>query len=314
MSQTSVSFDVSSIDKIRREPELVLADIQGFWQTEAPYIATKKWEPPGYPLNYKEFERIVSGLAAEDEETRVRHDWFVFAERIIQAAPDFRARGLHHVRAYLPEETVLEARVLLACFIFLGQPEPRFSPNAFVVGKDIVINASSKYWDSQVPIVLHELVHELVHVGYHCHQRTLPLEDAKTNRDMVDHILWQLQNEGLATYVAYRARTAFPTPKDQDYRLLDDNQEVKRLLSEVNGLLQQAMTKPPTEIRQEVIERGISQRAFYVVGAHMARQIEEQVGKQALVSTVRSGASDFASMYEAIAQDGWRLDHLLPQS
>jgi hypothetical protein len=61
-AEATVFFDITSLEKIRRTPEVVLADVQGFWETEAPYIAAKRWEPPGYPIHYAEFERVVSEL------------------------------------------------------------------------------------------------------------------------------------------------------------------------------------------------------------------------------------------------------------
>ena len=61
-TEATVAFDITSLEKIRRTPEVVLADVRGFWETEAPYIAAKRWEPPGYPIHYAEFERVVSEL------------------------------------------------------------------------------------------------------------------------------------------------------------------------------------------------------------------------------------------------------------
>jgi len=309
----NVTFHISSIEKIFNEPDMVLKDVKGFWNNEAPYIATKKWEPPGYPINYNEFERIVKELAMKDEKMRAGNESFDFARRIIEAAPNFRASAIEHVCSYLPKETVLEAKVLLACFIYLGKPEPRFSPNAFVVGPDIVINVSSKYWKNQTSEVLHTLSHELFHVGYHWHHNSLPLQDANTNQKMIDHILWQLQNEGLATYTAYKLREDLPTQQLEDYLLLDNLLEVKRLFTDINDLLQQAKTLSPTEIREAVIDRGILKRGFYVVGAYMAQQIEKKLGKDMLVSSVSKGPLYFAKLYDSISDKELEINYSMPK-
>jgi len=304
-TEANVSFDISSLEEIRLTPDSVLADVERFWQTEAPYIAAKRWEPPGYPIHYGEFERIVGELAALDEETRSQNECFALANGIHDAAPHFRARGLSGACSYLPEETVLEANVLLACFIHLGDPNPRFTPSAFVVEDAIVVNASSKFWNSHVNDVLHMLIHEVYHVGYHAHHPSLPLQDAETGEEMVEHILWQLQNEGMATYVAYRARDAFPESGDEeDYRLLEDPVQVELRLGDVRDLLQQAATVPPAELRDAVIERGITNRAFYIVGAHMARTIEDALGRDELVAAVRDGPAAFAELYNSVVEEG----------
>jgi hypothetical protein len=304
-AEANVSFDISSLEKIRRTPDSVLADVREFWETEPPYIAAKRWEPTGYPIHYGEFERIVGELAVQNEQTRSLNDCFALANGIHDAAPQFRARGLSGVCSYLPEETVLEASVLLACFIHLGDPDPRFSPSAFVVEDDIVVNASSTFWNSNVNDVLHMLIHEVYHVGYHAHHRSLPLQDAETGQEMVEHILWQLQNEGMATYVAYKARSAFPESGDEeDYRLLEDPEQVELRLDDVRDLIEQAVTVPPAEMRDAVIERGITNRGFYIVGAHMARTIEEVLGRDALVTAVRDGPAAFSELYDSLVEEG----------
>jgi hypothetical protein len=142
-SQEEISFDISSIEKIFQEPEVVLNNVQGFWKNEAAYIATKKWEPPGYPIHYREFERQVSELANQDQTERNRNPSYVFARKILEAVPSFHAKGLDHVISYLPKNTVLKTKVLLGCFIYLGMQEPKFSPSGFVVGDSMFFMNSS---------------------------------------------------------------------------------------------------------------------------------------------------------------------------
>jgi len=161
--------------------------------------------------------------------------------------------------------------------------------------------------------VLHTLSHELFHVGYHWHHNSLPLQDANTNQKMIDHILWQLQNEGLATYTAYKLREDLPTQQLEDYLLLDNLLEVKRLFTDINDLLQQAKTLSPTEIREAVIDRGILKRGFYVVGAYMAQQIEKKLGKDMLVSSVSKGPLYFAKLYDSISDKELEINYSMPK-
>jgi hypothetical protein len=66
---------------------------------------------------------------------------------------------------------------------------------------------------------------KLYHVGYGMHQATVPLEENMTTQQLLDHILWQLHNEGLATYISYEALSSFPG-EEEDYTLLENPSEV----------------------------------------------------------------------------------------
>jgi len=296
-----VIFDFSSINKIFQQPELVVADVKKFWQTEGAYIAAKKWEPPGYPIHYREFERQVKLLVSQDQSERNRNPYHIFANEILETVPDFNVKGLNHVMSYLPEDSVLKAKVHFACFIYLGKEEPKFSPTAFVVEDRIVFNISHKYWKFKTAEILHLLTHELVHVAFHQFHKTLPLQEADTTQKLIDHILWQLHNEGMATYVAYRVQPILPTEDERDYLLLENPEEVKRSFFNVNLLLHDAKTHQPDKIHQKVIERGISKRAFYVAGAYMAQQIENKQGKITLVDAFSKSPTFFAKLYNSQA-------------
>lgn len=102
------------------------------------------------------------------------------------------------------------------------------------------------------------------------------------------------------TYVAYRAQ---PKGLDiEDYRLLDNPVEVcarfkmvQRLLTEVNQIDSQKFP----EFRERIWSDGIKSRAFYIVGASMARCIEENKSRNTLIRTVVSGAQSFFAEYSA---------------
>ncbi len=308
MRRQDVTFDISSVERIFQDPEIVLEDVEGFWQKQAPYMAAKRWEPPGYPISLDKFEDKVVEIAAQNQETRDKHECYVFAKRFMETAHTFRAKGLDHVRSYLPQETVLQANIFLACFIYLGQPEPRFSPTGFVNGQDIVFNADPKYWNSQPSVILHEVTHELFHVGYHWLHETPRLQDAHTNQALLKHIAWQLQNEGMATHVAYTVRDVLPTQHNEIYPLIDDLEKVKNLLSDVNALIGEAFSQPPSEMSDTIIDRGISKYGFYVVGATMAQKIEKELGQDTLVSSVAQGPQHFLALYNSIVKDEWKID------
>jgi tetratricopeptide (TPR) repeat protein len=53
-------------------------------------------------------------------------------------------------------------------------------------------------------------------------------------------------------------------------------------------------------------------REAYVVGAYMAKRIEERLGKEALVATVAEGPGSFIRTYNGIAKPGMRLVYQPP--
>jgi hypothetical protein len=64
-------------------------------------------------------------------------------------------------------------------------------------------------------------------------------------------------------------------------------------------------------LRDRIRQAGNTDRLYYVVGAHMARVIEERVGRLALVATITSGPKAFFDAYTA-ARAGSEPKLLLP--
>jgi len=300
-TKPEVFFDISTIDKIFKNPNFVLEDVQNFWKTEPVLIAEKKWEPPGYPIHYGEFERRVRELSKQDQAERIKNANYQFALKIQQSVPEFRKKGLDHLLSYLPKDFVLKSKVLLGCFIYLGNPEPRFSPSAFVVKNTVVFNVSHKVWKFKTSEILHLLTHELVHVSHHHYHKTLPLQEADTRQKLINHILWKLHNEGMATYIAYTVQDSLPTEDERDYKLIENIKELKDRFGMVNELLKKAGKEPLKKMHKSVIDLGITKRAFYVTGAYMAREIEKKIGKNALVDAFSKNEANFTQLYNSIA-------------
>jgi hypothetical protein len=54
--------------------------------------------------------------------------------------------------------------------------------------------------------------------------------------------------------------------------------------------------------------KGITKRAFYVVGAYRAQQIEEKLGKEALVSAFPKTPSHFVKIYDSVADNNLKIN------
>jgi len=171
-----VIFDISTIEKIIHNPDSVLKNVKKFWESEPVYIAAKQWEPPGYPIHYGEFEKQVKELSTQDQNKRIQNINYKFAKEILQSVPLFKKQGMGHLLSYLPKDISLNASVLLGSYIYLGDPDPKFSPTAFVVKDTIVFNVSHKSWRYQTSEILHTLTHELVHVAHHKYHKRSPTQ------------------------------------------------------------------------------------------------------------------------------------------
>src|SRR5262249_22050406 len=123
------------------------------------------------------------------------------ARRLLDAVQDGKHRFLQwaipHLRAYLPARTPIRGVVGMAAFL----------PNyAFSMDGAIVVSLTDRFWRGEAALVFNVLVHELFHNGFVQHQQGLSPNDAIDGAKLSEALLWQIQNEGLATYVAYRAR------------------------------------------------------------------------------------------------------------
>lgn len=143
------------------------------------------------------------------------------------------------------------------------------------------------------------LVHELFHNGFVQHQPGISPNDAPDGPRLSQALLWQIQNEGLATYVAYRAKTADLVLGD--YELLGKPAEVSKRFAQCRSLLrdsQAATAQSLSALRERVWRECNVDRLSYVVGAAMAGRIEQQSDVSTLANTIRQGPSAFLEAYQ----------------
>ncbi|MDH5791982.1 MAG: hypothetical protein OEZ44_07315 [Candidatus Bathyarchaeota archaeon] len=297
---SEIGFDDSSIKRIFSDPEGVLEDVNGFWEREVPYKTTMEWsDATRVPIDYEGFRARLEELRGQAPEDRRRHEAYRLSERIMESAPNFRARALPHVCSYLPEGTRVDSVVRTACFI---------PPWAYFSREGVIINTSHRHWEDDAGMVLNIIVHELFHVGFGRYIEPIDFSKMKTREQTIDLLSRGLQNEGMATYVAYRARQIFPSSAvDLDYTMLENRADVLRLGEKINRLLELGRSKPFGEIRDTIWQEGVRSRAYYVVGAHMAGRIEEAYGRDALVDTIVKGSRRFIEAYNGLPSDGLKI-------
>ena len=149
-------------------------------------------------------------------------------------------------------------------------------------------------------MILNIIIHELFHIGHAKHWDTLP-EEPKTQTEITESIMHTLYAEGTATYVAYKARSLFSSfTSDPDYELLENRSDRLRLSRKVNMVFSKCKILPYEEAKKIIWREGVKERSFYVVGAYMAKMIDEIAGRTVLIDTIKNGARYFIETYNGL--------------
>ena len=294
--EARIGFHTATLERLVTDPGGVLADEEAFWDSEPPQRYTRMWaEGTGVDISYDDWREQVGALSRLSEVERGAHPLTRMAIELVDGGDVFLTRAVPHICAYLPTDANLDIGIHFTAYV---------PPRSFVAG-EVVINVSADYWQGDVAHILNSIVHELFHVGYSKarEHRTEPRLDDEQLYGMLD----ALHNEGMATYVGYEAQPLFPAPGERDYPMLDDPSDVRRLRGQLNGLFAQVGTAQPEQIDRWSWTRGVTMRGYYVVGAHMARTIEAELGREALIGTIGQGPVAFLRTYNALVPSGARL-------
>lgn len=295
-SESRIEFDTGTLEKIVREPEAVLADEESFWENEEAQRCTRDWaDNVGVRISYRKWREQVAALSEQEPVERRESPLLRMTESIIATEKRFRREAIPLVCSYLPDGADLDIPVHFTAFV---------PPRSFVMG-GVVINVSAPYWKGNADNILNNLAHELFHVGYS--RRRPHRTEAPLRNGQLYGMLDSLQNEGTATWVGFKAAPAFPAPDELDFAMLESPDEVTRLLAELNGMFAKVGRVSEKRLRRLSWDRGVTQRGYYIVGAHMARTIESTLGREALVRTIVEGPASFVRLYNALVPEERRL-------
>ena len=290
----AVALDGGSVEDLVLWARTESLDVPTSWRSQPAYMLAREWaRGTAQPDPYVEVERILT--AVRDDKTRTPPELRLnriesLRRQIALRYHEFLPRALSIVQSYLPERCEVRARVFLAAFL------PVY---AFAWGDGIVINLSASIWGGDPNVVLNQIVHELHHRGFAACGHDPPTPPLR-REDLLEDVLWQIQNEGMATYVGWIARSA--DIKVEDYLLLEDDSAVTARFMKINQMLDAIGGTSDADLpglREQIWRLGVDERSFYVVGAWMARRIEQQHGRSRLVTTVRDGPRAFMSEYHS---------------
>ena len=294
--ESRILFNTEALEKIVYEPEWVLENEETFWSTYPAQRYTRRWaEQVNHQIDYEKWRETIKEWSIIPEKQRLGMDFLRNAERIIEGRQVFIDKALPNICSYLPDEAELDISVHFTANV---------PPRAFATG-EIVINMTATYWNNNPDNILNTMVHELFHVGYsYCRD----LRDEEEHTPLFD-ILENIHNEGVCTYIGYKAQDIFPAPDEKDFQMLDDPDEVTRHIKNSNEILGKVGKISEDELKKLSWDVGVIGRSYYVAGAHMCRVIEEKSGKEVLKQTLLDGPEAFFEAYNGLVETEERLSY-----
>ena len=291
-----IVFNTKTLEKIVHHPEKVLQNEEDFWENERPQKLTKIWaKNVNYEIPFEKIRKQLKEWADLSLEERKNHEFMQVTQEIIESKESFVGKAIPHLCSYLPKEADLNVTIHFTAFI----------PSRAFAQEDVVINVHAPYWNNNADNILNTIVHEIFHAGYSfC--RDLRTEK-KLENEMLYSMLDNFQSEGVCTYVGYKALPIYPAPDEKDYHMLEDLSEVTRLLSELNDVFSQVGKLSDNDLQKLAWDKCVLGRAYYVVGAHMCKVIEEEKGRDALIETLTTGLVTWVNVYNSLVKKDVRV-------
>jgi len=174
-------------------------------------------------------------------------------------------------------------------------------------GPSASLNCGHRHFSGHTGELTYYAIHELHHVGFMYYQPPPRLADIKTCRDLLRLVEYSTQLEGMAVLAAYQRRHAEHTlADDDDYIALQDEARMQRdealYFNEVRYLEKRGDAPADAEAWAVIDRMSSGERLWYRVGARMAQRIEQEAGRSALVSLVKTGPESFLEKYRLLAQ------------
>jgi hypothetical protein len=148
-------------------------------------------------------------------------------------------------------------------------------------------------------------MHELHHVGFTHYNPLFKMEDLGMTSDLRRIIRYATHLEGLAVYAPLEKRVEYTVLNNLDYPVLLDarlrDRRVREFFSVVEKLDEQE-DRPLAASDMEMLEdmSGHDCRLWYIAGAHMAMNIDEDLGRRALIQTIVDGPDSFFDAYRSL--------------
>jgi len=294
-----ITYNTETLEKIVTEPDHVIKEGMDFWKNEKPLVLVQSWaDEVNVRISERTWRNNIQKLADLTPEERIHYPLLQIAGAVMDQRERFLNEGIPLLCRYVPSGIEIEIPVYFVAFV---------PPRAFANTDGIVVSISAPYWRGNAENILNCIIHELFHIVWsHTRQRRteIPLED-----EQLYSMLNMIQNEGMATYIGYQAVESFPAHDEVDYKLLANPDDVIRLLNDLNALLQKSGTIQEDTLRSLAWKVGVTNRAYYIVGANMAQIIEEADGRQGLAQLLLEGPIAYIKRYNSLVSEDLRIHY-----
>ena len=299
MNQFNLEIDSSSARQILQFAMDIDIPIPKKWYKQSSYILSLKHAKLcGLEFDKNYFNEILIYIENKRKDIEYRdkmRGYLAFLENIITEEDNFIEQIEKVIFEYLPQKTSICAKVYLSVF------QPQY---AFTLDNDIVLNIASSFYEANVQKVFILIAHEIYHTGFSQYRKpALPELECKNKDELIQNIIWQIQNEGMATYIASHIWKLYPNVYIYDYELLSDPSRIIIAFNELRELFDKFQNDDIASIKKAIWDIGIVKRIFYVTGAYIAQIIEEKFGRERLIQTILNGPKDFIDIYLKAEQD-----------
>ena len=298
-----VTLSTSSLEAILLNPQKILDDPEEFWKTDSAYILVDKWHKNNRISKdtrnyYTRWLVFLKDLSKVPEEERTEHPAFQLLEALKERIVVFNKKAIPLLNEIIPKN-----KMKFTTTIYLTG---KILSHAFMMDGMIVADVLNGYYHNDPDHLFNMLTHECFHIGYG-YNRYLREEIELDNDFIYNTMLDALQNEGMATYVGYLSQDFFPAENEIDFRMLDNPVEIKRQFDAVNDLFSAAEHMQVDSLRKKSWDVGVMQRGYYITGAHVARTIDDQRGRDALIETITMGPLAFVDTYNGLVDETMKV-------
>jgi tetratricopeptide (TPR) repeat protein len=307
-----IEIDASQVEAIYLHPETILDDPEAFLSSDAASLRLGNLRTQyNEPLNVKRWVRQVARIANLSMDKRGQQMSFRLSSEVLAGQETFCRIVVPHVLSYLPEDVDIGVTYYQAA---LDSLEVGFTDRGGIVTavSHPVYGYAERLFGQGTAAIYNNMTHELFHHGY-TDSSLWQVEDP-VESEPLRALIRNLQNEGMAVNAGYRIRETYPSTLRYAYPLVHFKPLYRYLIGRINKVvLDGAESKTAAELYQDVrrLKRG---QAIYFVSGYMASSIEDQLGKEALAATVKTGPRSFIQVYNSVAEKGMEIHFVEPTS
>jgi hypothetical protein len=291
----TIEVDDSAVRAVLSNPSYALKKRDSIWNSFEGYRLTLAWhERQSVPPSFEFYESALHDMLSDSPRFTKKNRYLETINRIQEIEKNSGGTISRHISSYLPSDSAFTAYTYLVAFT---------TPYAFSLSDKLVIDIGSPRWHQNAEYIVNIVIHEIYHIGYEIFTPDTLASAPSDKNSLLQSIFNDIQNEGMATYVAYRALDLIPSDyEDRDYQLLENNGSVDKGFHEINQMIADCDSVPLDTMVERAWNTGVAKdRAFYVAGAWMAGEIERTKGKKFLVGLVGKGSRVFVEEYNGIA-------------